>query len=109
MRHTGEFRQRFSLDGQYDCPCGEPTETREHILHECPCYNPYRHRFEEILPQISLPTILGSKKGIAALTNFLQASGAFSRPGARALSSPEFKDEPTLPLNDDDTESDPGD
>jgi len=107
--HTGEFRQRFSLDGQYECPCGEPTETREHILRNCPRYDHFRHRLEKASPEISLPTILGSKKGIAALSDFLQASGAFSRPGAGiSATPPTYNDEPIPPL-DDDSSSDPGD
>jgi hypothetical protein len=55
--YTGEFRQEFSLEGQYECSCGELTETREHILLECPCYNLSRHLLENASPQISLPTI----------------------------------------------------
>ncbi len=55
--HTGEFRQRFSLDGQYD---------------------------------------------------FLQVSGAFSRPGAGITAPPPTYDDEPIPPLDDDSRSDPG-
>jgi ribonuclease HI len=106
--YTGEFRHSFTLNGQYECPCGEPTETREHILRECPRYNAFRHRLEKASRQISLPTILGSREGISALSDFLKASGAFSRLNATASTPPSFDDEPIPPL-DDDSRSEPGD
>ena len=107
--HTGEFRQRFSLDGQYECPCGEATETREHILCDCPRYNSFRHRLEKASPHLFLPTILGSEKGISALSDFLQVSGAFSRPGAGITAPPPTYDDEPIPPLDDDSRSDPGD
>ncbi len=59
--------------------------------------------------KLSLPTILGTREGIAALSDFLQASGAFSRPSTGILATPPtYDDEPTPPL-DDDSRSDPGD
>jgi ribonuclease HI len=106
--HTGEFRRDFSLDGLHECPCGEHVETRAHILQDCPRYDLSRHRLEKISPQVCLPTILGTKDGISALSDFLKASRAFHRPGPIALLTPPiFEDEPFPP--DDDTESDPGD
>jgi ribonuclease HI len=98
--YTGEFRQELSLEGQHECPCGEHIETREHILLECPRYNRSRHILEKASREISLPTILGTKKGIAALSEFLMVSGAFSR-------SPSFDKEPDP--DDDAYYSDPGD
>jgi hypothetical protein len=68
--YTGEFRQELSLEGQYECPCGEYIETRENFLLECPRYNRSRHILEKASPGISLPTILGTKKGIAALSGY---------------------------------------
>jgi ribonuclease HI len=107
--YTGEFRQQFSLEGQYECSCGENTETREHILRDCPRYNLSRHLLEKASPDIVLPTILGTKTGISALSEFLRKSGAFSRSGGPAIPCipPSFDDEPDPP--DDDSDSDPDD
>jgi ribonuclease HI len=107
--HTGEFRRGFSLDGQYACPCGEPTETREHILCHCPRYEAFRHRLQKASHQLFLPTILGSQKGISALSDFIQASGAFTRPNAPIVTAtPTYDMEPT-PSLEDDSRSEPGD
>ena len=34
----GAFRSRFHLDGPVDCLCGQPVETVEHILGDCPVW-----------------------------------------------------------------------
>ena len=94
--YTGEFRQSFNLEARYSCPCGEHLETREHILRDCPRFNLFRHHLEKASPQISLPTILGTKAGILALIEFLKASKAFSRPGLHPT-QPHFDQEPTPP------------
>jgi hypothetical protein len=98
--YTGEFRRDFKLDGPYS----EPTETREHILRDCPRYNAHRHHLTKVSPQISLPTILGTKDGISALTNFLKTSGAFTRPGI-ITPEPSLENEPEPPP-DNETPSD---
>lgn len=105
--YTGEFRRDFKLEGPYSCPCGEPLETREHIIRECPRYNAHRRHLTKISPQISLPTILGTKDGISALTEFLKTSGAFTRPGAPSTGPgpPRFANEPE-PTIDHDAPSD---
>jgi hypothetical protein len=59
--------------------------------------------------QLFLPTILGTQKGISALSDFIQASGAFTRPNAPiTTTAPTFDMEPTPSLDDDDR-SEPGD
>ncbi|TDL29573.1 hypothetical protein BD410DRAFT_780020 [Rickenella mellea] len=60
---------------------GTPTPTREHILRECKRYSAHRHILREASRDIHIPTILGTKKGIAALSDFLQDSGAFTKTG----------------------------
>ena len=32
----GAFRERFNLDGEVECLCGHPSESREHIVFDCP-------------------------------------------------------------------------
>jgi len=95
--YTGEFRQRFKLDGPYDCPCGEQLETREHILRDCTRYTAYRHVLQETSPNILLSDILGTKEGIYALAKFLKSSSAFSRSGQVPEPPPPPIGEPELP------------
>jgi hypothetical protein len=57
----------------------------------------------KISPQIFLPTILGTKDGISALTEFLKTSGAFTRPGAPSTGPgpPTFENEPEPTIDHD--------
>jgi hypothetical protein len=59
--------------------------------------------------QIALPELLGTPKGIAALTEFLKHSGAFIFTGERHMpkNAPTFETEPELP--DIDSEDDASD
>ncbi|TDL23410.1 hypothetical protein BD410DRAFT_787235 [Rickenella mellea] len=79
--YTGEYYSKFVPSENVDCPCGEPYQTREHILRECKRYSAHRHILRETSRDIHIPTILGTKKGIAALSDFLQESGAFTKTG----------------------------
>jgi ribonuclease HI len=102
--YTGEFRQAFlplALD-LHTCPCDNTTiETRSHILAECPRYNDHRNILLKACKYITLPEILGTKKGIAALSEFVLKSGAFTRSGRTPLAPtpPSFSDEPIPTLN----------
>ena len=82
--YTGEFRQSFiPLSPEPStCPCdNETTETRNHILRECPRYEQHRDILKKASRHLALPVLLGTHKGIAALAKFIQKSGAFSRTG----------------------------
>lgn len=63
------------------CSCGEEIQTREHILRRCPqaLYHEHRHLFHEASPELDLSIILGTKNGILALAEFIQASKAFTK------------------------------
>jgi hypothetical protein len=63
------------------CRCGECLQTREHILRECEKYAQYRDLLGDASPELSLPEILGTEKGLQALAKFLEASGAFTKTG----------------------------
>jgi ribonuclease HI len=66
---TGEFRQAFlPLSPEPNtCPCNNSTmETRNHILRDCPRYNEHRNILIKASKYISLPEVLGTKKGIEA-------------------------------------------
>ena len=62
----GEYYKQFVPDENVDCPCGEALQTREHILCDCPRYQPHRHILSTASRDLSLSEILGTKKGIEA-------------------------------------------
>ncbi|KAJ6604183.1 hypothetical protein DFH09DRAFT_1242248 [Mycena vulgaris] len=101
--YTGEYYSRFVPSESVDCPCGEAFQTREHLLRECPRYTDQRHILEDASRDVSLPEILGTKDGIAALAKFLEESGAFTKTGTprRKTELPSFDDEPD-PVESDD-------
>jgi hypothetical protein len=61
------------------CPCGAALQTHSHIIAECPRYAPFRTSIREFKLGENVKQILGSVEGIAALTCFLQESGAFTK------------------------------
>ena len=78
---TGEYYRIHVPHEPDDCPCGAPFQTRQHILQDCPRYEAARHILREASKHINLPTILGTDKGIDALTKFLEQSGTFTKTG----------------------------
>ncbi|KAF8206201.1 hypothetical protein K438DRAFT_1714509 [Mycena galopus ATCC 62051] len=103
---TGEFYNRFIFSEDVDCPCGEVFQTREHLLCECPQYEGQRHILREASRDLSLPDILGTKEGVAALAKFLEESGAFTKTGKarREPELPVFADEPDPQSDEEDEE-----
>jgi len=101
--YTGEFRRRFFPEKDEDCPCGEPFQTREHILRVCPLHNEHRTHLFKISRDIYLPTILGTEEGIKALTTYIQQSGAFTMHSSplSERETPQFEDEPDVTESDD--------
>ena len=78
----GEYYERIGLpDEPTDCPCGEEFQTREHILFDCPRYDDYRHYLEVEGSVPELSQVLGTKKGIECLIEFLKSSRAFTKTG----------------------------
>ncbi|KAF8829680.1 hypothetical protein HHX47_DHR2000357, partial [Lentinula edodes] len=81
--YTGEYYSQFVPNENVNCPCGEELQTREHILRACPKYRDHRYILQKASDDICLKDILGTSKGIEALTEFLDESGAFTRTGGR--------------------------
>jgi ribonuclease HI len=108
--YIGEYYSRMHIDEKIDCPCGEDVQTREHILCECPSYNEHQYILKKVSRDVGIQEILGTKKGLEALAEFLEISGAFTRNGwpfnkERVL--PTFSDEPNVEIEDEwDSEDD---
>jgi ribonuclease HI len=91
--HLGEYYSKFVPTKNIDCPCGEEFQTREHVLRACPWYEQHRHILRKVSADISLSDILGTEKGISALIDFLDITGAFTRDGMKRNppQDPEYK------------------
>jgi hypothetical protein len=63
-------------------------QTREHILRECPLHELARHHLREASRTLSLPVLLGSPKGLAAVARFLDSSNAFVKTSTRPAPAP---------------------
>ncbi|KZT33600.1 hypothetical protein SISSUDRAFT_983617, partial [Sistotremastrum suecicum HHB10207 ss-3] len=62
-----------------DCPCGEPLQTRAHIIQECPLYEEDREVLRSFDRDLSLQRLLGEPEGIEALAEFIRRSDAFTK------------------------------
>jgi ribonuclease HI len=69
--YTGEYQRRFLPQEDPSCPCGEEFQSREHIIVHCTLHEHSRKKLRKVSRDVWLPTILGIKKGITALTTFL--------------------------------------
>jgi hypothetical protein len=77
---TGEFYQRFLPNLPSECPCGTVmTQTRSHILADCPDHEEHRGILAAASQDLSTPILLGTFKGLSALARFIAASNAFRK------------------------------
>ncbi|KAK0203621.1 RnaseH domain, transposon factor [Desarmillaria ectypa] len=90
---------RYIGDENVDCPCGELFQTREHVIRECPLYEIQRGILQKVSRTLYLSDILGTKEGIAALGEFIEKSGAFTRSGEMRSpgQAPEMEEEEEEP------------
>ncbi|PBK71072.1 hypothetical protein ARMSODRAFT_883989, partial [Armillaria solidipes] len=51
----------------------------EHIIRECPRYETERGTLRKVSRSLYLPDILGTKDEIAALSEFIERTGQFTR------------------------------
>ena len=84
---TGEYTKRFyppHTQEQIACPCGEPLQTVEHILIECPLYTAARRRHITAngRPR-TLPQLFANSKRVQEVLRFLEETGACAKPRAR--------------------------
>jgi hypothetical protein len=80
---SGEYYRRFVPSESVACPCGKNFQTREHILRECSLHEHARHHLRKVSGTLSLPVLLGSPKGLAAVASFLNSSVAFVKTSTR--------------------------
>ena len=80
-KNMGEYYKGFVPSANPACPCGETTQTREHIIQSCPTYEEYRTILRQASQTLYLPDLLGTKDGIQAMASFLEKSGAFTKNG----------------------------
>jgi hypothetical protein len=62
--------------------------TREHILRECLRYEEHLHLIEDRNGNIDIAATLGTRKGIAALKEPIEALGAFTKTGRSRVEQP---------------------
>ena len=81
---TGEYTQRFfplHTPEQIACPCGEPIQTTEHILTNCPMYDAARRRHLSAGgPPRSLLQLFANAKQARAVLCFLEETKACAKP-----------------------------
>jgi hypothetical protein len=72
--HIGEYYARFVPTETPACPCGEPIQTRAHVLADCELHNASRHILHSACPNLSIALLLSTRKGLKALARFLKDS-----------------------------------
>lgn len=76
---TGEYYRRFVPSENPECPCGHHTQSRKHLLETCPMFRRTRSVLRNSKGKINLEEILGTRKGVLCLAEFLKISTAFSK------------------------------
>src|SRR5258708_23871372 len=69
----GQYYRRFVPTEAVDCSCGDPIETRLHILQECPPYEEGQNLLNNDEKQFRLAQSLGTHAGSTSVTSFLDA------------------------------------
>ncbi|KAF9510004.1 hypothetical protein BS47DRAFT_1300777, partial [Hydnum rufescens UP504] len=75
--HIRSYYVKFEPEDRR-CQCGEPVQTRNHILYECRIFHDERHLLghgEERQPRY----LLGTIDGIERLASFIKATPAFTK------------------------------
>ncbi|KAI0271090.1 hypothetical protein BGY98DRAFT_1007241 [Russula aff. rugulosa BPL654] len=84
---VGEYTQRFyppHTQEQIACPCGNPLQTIEHVLTECPLHTAARRKHLTANGQPrTLPQLFANSKRVEEALRFLEETGACAKPRAR--------------------------
>ena len=83
---TGEYTQRFyplHTQDQIACPCGEPIQTVEHVLLQCPAYTDARRKHLTFNGRTrTLPQLFSKPEHVLKTLRFLKETGACAKPRA---------------------------
>jgi ribonuclease HI len=98
--YIGSYYARFVPDEPAACPCGEPLQTRDHVLADCKLHNAHRHVLHKACPNLSTALILSTRKGLNTLVHFLKDSDAFkkTRPKLQTQAPPAIGNRDSSPL-----------
>ena len=75
----GEYYNKHVPTEDRTCPCGDPLQSRDHILTACPTYENQRQALKDASEDLVTSDILGTKEGIEVLVQFLRATNAFKK------------------------------
>ena len=75
----GEYYNKHIPTEEWSCPCGEPLQSRDHILATCPAYEDQHQILKNTSEDLITSDILGTKDGIEVLISFLRATNAFKK------------------------------
>lgn len=75
----GEYYNKHVPTEERSCPCGEPLQSRDHILATCPAYEDQCQILKNASEDLITSDILGTKDGIEVLISFLPATNAFKK------------------------------
>lgn len=76
---VGEYYHRFVPSEDTGCTCGEQFQSRGHVIQDCPLFGGSRDLLSEIVPDLNLADLFGTKDGIEALGQFLTHTDAFKK------------------------------
>ena len=96
--YIGEYYRRFVPSADPACPCGEATQTQEHIIQSCSTYEEYHTILHQASQTLYLHDLLSTKDGIQVMASFLEKSGAFTKNG-HFPPSPHITDRPLTDSN----------
>ena len=75
----GEYYNKHVPTEDQACQCGEPSQTRDHILTTCPIYRHQRYVLQDASEDLITSDLLGTKSGVDALISFLSITNAFKK------------------------------
>lgn len=92
--HVGSYYAKYVPTEDTHCPCGEVTQTRDHIILSCPLFRRQRRTLRDEDGSIKIDDLVGTLQGRERLATFLSSSTAFNKalapppePNARATPS----------------------
>lgn len=92
--HIGEYYKRFITTEDPSCTCGHATQTRRHILKECPKYL-HQRPLLGTGRNAQLERLVGTEKGITRLAKFISISKAIDKHNTTRTRTPDQNNEPT--------------